>query len=341
MSMRLILMIGLIYTVIAGWLGASAAKHKWHTYSSPAYGFKIDVPSDMTYFPGSPVQPPQKSTLPICDTTTVACFQYTGGKFNHTVVQAMGVSVNVLRDKRTEAECNNIRFNVTKSIMIHGRPFHYAETGSVAAGSSKGGTLYRTFYQGVCFEVTLTTAYSDIEPARYGKYGIKPLNQRALHAMQKEMKKMLRSMTFVGPVNDGARWNVYNDWGCGGLFEYPAGVRVKNLVPYTMAAFHSHGVTCEQEFSYGGRVYQVAAKASLHGRRGIHEWLVSQGFPGLTRINTVTRGEGFTQYSGRNFTCFFTDNVIYIFTVSGANHKPMPISGDRVFAHLVDTFKLN
>jgi hypothetical protein len=341
-STRLVLIVGSLYTVVAGWLGATGTTFsKWHTYRSSAYGFAMKVPADMTFYPGGPTAPPRKSMIPICDRTTVACFQYNGNKLNHTVIQAMGISVNILRGKKTEADCNDIRFNVTSPTTIHGRPFYYAETGSVAAGSSAGGTTYRTYYQHVCFEIAVGTAQSDIPPAQYAESGIKPLNQRTFHEIQKQMDKMLHSFTFVGPVNDGAAWNVYNDWGCGGLFEYPAAATVKNLVPYTMAAFHSHGVTCEQEFTYNGRIYTVAAKVNLNGSRSLNDWLISQGFPSLARVSAITTARGFTEYTAPAFTCFFAQNELYILTLSDAKHKPLPTGGDRVFTHLVQTFKLN
>lgn len=341
-STQLVLIVGSIYTVIAGWFGATGTTLcRWHTYQSPAYGFAMKVPADMTFYPGSPASPPQRSMIPICDRSTVACFQYNGRKLNHTVIQAMGISVNVLRDKKTEGACKNIRYHFTKSTTIHGRPFEYADTGSVASGSSAGGTIYRTYYQHVCFEIAVSTAQSDIPPAQYAESGIKPLNQPALREIHKEMDKMLRSFTFVGPVHDGAAWNVYNDWGCGGLFEYPAASTVKNLVPYTMAALHSHGATCEQEFTSDGHTYTVAAKVNLNGTRGLNNWLISQGFPGLARVNTVTRAEGFTKYTAPTFTCFFAHDELYILTLSDENHNPIPTNGDKVFAHLVDTFKLS
>jgi hypothetical protein len=341
-STQLVLIVGSIYTVVAGWLGATGTTfHKWHTYQSPDYGFAMKVPADMTFFPGGPASPPQKSMIPICDRSTVACFQYNGNKLNHTVIQAMGISVNILRDKKTEAACNNICFHFTKSTTIHGRPFEYADTGSVASGSSAGGTIYRTYYQHVCFEIAVSTAQSDIPPEQYAQSGVKPLNQSTLRQIHNQMDRMLRSFTFVGPVNDGAAWNVYNDWGCGGLFEYPAASTVKNLVPYTMAAFRSHGVTCEQEFTHNGRIYNIAAKVDLRSTRGLNDWLISQGFPGLNRTSTITRGEGFTKYTAPTFTCFFVNHELYILTLSDENHNPIPTNGDKVFTHLVDTFKLS
>lgn len=200
-SMRVILMIGLIDTVTAGLLSAKGVTPvKWQTYHSPAYGFTINVPADMTQAPGGSSALARKPAIPICGKNTVACFRYDGEEFNHSVIQSLGLAVNVLRNKKTEASCDNIRYNVTKTTAIHQRPFYYAETGRIVGGSSQGDTLYRTFYRHVCFEIVLATAQSDIPPVRYSKYGIKPVNREALRTVKTEMHTMLHSFTFVGPV---------------------------------------------------------------------------------------------------------------------------------------------
>jgi len=182
----------------------------WQTYHSTDYGFTIDYPGDMTFSEGPPVPDQQRSMIPICDDTTVACFVYDGHAFDKTIIQSLGVSVNVSRDATTEAACNDIDDKPVKTIAINGTRFHFAETGSAAAGSSEGGTVYRAFHRGVCFKITLGIAQTDVAPIQYEEYGIHAVDEDVLRAAQDEMNRMLQSFTFTRRVRNDR------------VFEHPA-----------------------------------------------------------------------------------------------------------------------
>jgi len=80
-----------------------AVPSDWQTYRSPDYGFSIEYPVNMTFYPGRPdYVATQLSYIPICDYTTVACFEYNGREYEGTNFEAAGLSVNVLRDMKTE-----------------------------------------------------------------------------------------------------------------------------------------------------------------------------------------------------------------------------------------------
>lgn len=232
-SKRLILMMGLIYALTVWPIAAEAATPaRWQTYRSSVYGFAINLPPNMSRGSGTAAALPQKSVIPICGGTTVACFQYSGDEFNHTVIQGLGMAINVLRNKTTAAACDNIEFNVTKTTAIHGRSFYYAETGRASGGSSEGYTIYRTFYRHVCFEVDLATAQYDIPPAQYGAYGIKPVNRHALHEIQGEMQEMLESFTFVEPAKNGAAHGAYRESRNNNSLQQPSGSAARPVGPY-------------------------------------------------------------------------------------------------------------
>ncbi len=311
----------------------------WKTYRSAEYGFSIDFPPDMTFYANRPVLAPQLSMIPICDETTVACFEYNGDAFKHTVIAALGVAVNVLRDNTTNAQCDNIYSLRMKTSVIHGMRFHYADVGSAAAGSSAGGPDYRAFYRHVCFEIALTTAQSDIGAVQYAEYGIEPVDKNALKKVQDEMHAMMESFALIGAVEDGSEWNVYHDSGCGGSFEYPAWTTVQEVVPFTLHGYESRGVTCEQTFQSEGRTYTVAAKANLRDSEAANQWLVSSGMPGLDRVNVIGNGERFTEYSDGTYTYLYVDSEMFVFTVSRNGGKPMRVGRDKVFAHLLRSFR--
>jgi hypothetical protein len=339
-AMQAIMTIALSCGAVAAQPVSAADNHRgWQTYRSAAYGFTIDFPSSMTFYPGQPVLTPQHSMIPICDDTTVACFEYNGDAFNHTSIQALGVAIDVLRDRKTRAACDDIEGWPMSSIEIHRRKFHYSQTGNAAAGSSENVDDYRTFYRRVCFEIDLATAQSDIGSAQYEEYGMLPIDRNALFRVQGEMHRMLQSLNFAGKVQDGWRWSVYHDSGCGGSFEYPSHASVREVVPFTVDGYESHGVTCEQAFDHDGRTYTVAVKTNLRDSEAANRWLVSSGMPGLDRVTVIRSGDRFTEYSNGTYTYLFVDSELFIFTVSQNGDKTIPSGHDKVLAHLLASFR--
>lgn len=152
------MLVGTELCVTAG-ASAESKSTKWQTYRSPDYGFTIEYPQSMTMYPDRPVKAPERSMFPVCE-WTLACFQYNGDAFHNTNVQSMGVSVNVLREMKTEGECNQIDTGTraVKIMTINGILFHYGDTDEAGLGSGRSVTQYRAFHQNVCFEVALVTA---------------------------------------------------------------------------------------------------------------------------------------------------------------------------------------
>jgi hypothetical protein len=341
--MRIFLLTGLYTVAAVGWAGPKAATPaEWKTYRSPDYGFVISYPGSMTFFPGHPVEAPELSMFPICDDTTVACFQYHGDAFNGTTLQAAGVSVNVPRDLKSETECNTIDTGSSqiKTVKIHGALFHYGDTGEGGLGSSRGITAYRTFYQHVCFEAAVVIAVTDTAPGHEEEEGYKPVNQQAWRRLSNDMDRMLHSLTFIGPVRDGPDWDVYSDWGCGATFEYPSTSALQKVVEYSNEAYDSSRITCEQSFAYKDRDYTVMVKVNLRRDDAVDEWLSSSGYPRLEQMEVLAKYDGFTEYGDQIHTYIRFQNDLFIFTVSGASRQPIRPEGDRVFAHLMKSFRV-
>jgi hypothetical protein len=313
----------------------------WKTYRSPDYGFTIDYPGTMTFYPGGPQRPPEKSMFPICDDDTVACFEYNGHDFDRTQIQAMGVSVNVLREDRTVPECDRIETDsgpiLTKK--INGVSFRYAEAGDGGLGSFRNVLAYRTFHQHVCFEVALVTAQSNLTAQDMKDAGLTPANPRTLKRLDTVMNEMMESFAFAGPVKDGARWSLFEDRGCGAEFGYPAGMTVSNSTFPANFPSDSQGISCEQRFLFRGREYIVAAKTNLQDGVALDAWLQSAGFPGLKQMKLTVRGQAFTEYRNAEYTYIYRPDNLYILSVTDEKLSPLPSRGDAVFAHLLKSFR--
>jgi hypothetical protein len=154
----------LLLTVCRASLGANVPPG-WRGYRNPDYGFVIAYPNQFKFYPVSPdLQEAQLSYIPICQSESIACFEYNGDEYESTNFGAAGLSVNILRDARTKKECNKIDTGQypIKQAIINGVHFRYGETGGAATGNAIGGPAYRTFREHVCFEVALLITATSI-----------------------------------------------------------------------------------------------------------------------------------------------------------------------------------
>jgi len=209
---------------------AREAPAGWQTHRSPDYGFSIEYPASMTFYPGHPdYVETQISYIPICDYTTVACFQYNGKEYKGTNFEAAGLSINVLRGVRTEQDCDKIDTGSypIKTETINGIKFHYGMTGEGGMSQSKGGPAYRAFHQNVCFEIAVATA--QISMGAFDPGAVRAFDSAKLYSL---LDKMVHTFKFVGTVKDGPGWKVYYDNMCGGIYEYPEGETVQTTVEY-------------------------------------------------------------------------------------------------------------
>jgi hypothetical protein len=337
--MPCILVILLVALSLRAW--AAPERGGWQTYQSPDYGFAIDYPADMQFYSSHPVEPPELSMFPLCRYTT-ACFQYNGSAFEHTSTQAVGVSVNVLRGPRTEAACNTVdtRSASVKTISIHGAKFTVIEDDEVGGGSGISYTMHRTFYQHVCFDVTVASAYTNLTAADDDAI-TREVDPKEMKRIFAEMDRMLHSFRFVGSVKDGPNWNVYSDNGCGHAFEYPAGATVRKVAEFSKSAFNSPTIACEEAFTHEGRTYRVAVKVNLKDLDALDAWLSASGYPGLQQVKLVAEGDRFTQYSDRTFTYIFRGRDVFIFTITDEHNNLIATDGDRVFGHLLSSFTVH
>jgi hypothetical protein len=328
---------------VSAWPQTAQGKHSaWKTYRSPAYGFTIDYPASMSFSSGHPVEAPQLSMFPICDDTTVACFQYNGKKLDGTPVRAVGISVNVLRDLKDAKSCSTIDDGTVpnKAIRIHGTLFHFGDSGDAGLGSGRSMTEYRTFHQHVCFEVAVGTSGRNVGPEEMKDEGLHPVSQRTWSKLWNDMDRMLHSFTFAGPVRDGADWTVYSDSGCGQTFEYPSLAKLEVVLKYADDAFDSDKITCEQAFTYQGRKYTVAVKVNLKDEEARDWWLSFWGYPAPEQMKILAKGDNFTEYRDGTHVYLWFQNDLFILTVWDPDEEAASSNSDAVFAHLIESFQV-
>lgn len=86
--------------------------------------------------------------------------------------------------------------------------------------------------------------------------------------------------------------------------------------------------------------YTVAAKSNLKDKSEFETWLKSSGYPDLSKAMVVARSEYYTEYNAEPYYYIFGLAKVYILSVSDAKHNVVIRHDDRVFTHLLDSFKV-
>src|SRR5882724_13284612 len=125
------------------------ARSSWQNYFNPDFGFTLHYPPDLTLNAGGLAYKDMSllSYIPVCDQATVACFIYNGRAYLGTNFEAAALSVNILRDARTDEACSKINTGSypLRIKLSNGIRFHYGMQGGVGMGHAGGGLAYRAF----------------------------------------------------------------------------------------------------------------------------------------------------------------------------------------------------
>jgi len=113
---------------------------------------------------------------------------------------------------------------------------------------------------------------------------------------------------------------------------------VASSVPVPIVVAPSRNVIVPVGMAFGP--VTVAVKVNLKDHDALDEWLSSSGYPGLEQIKPIAKYDQATEYSDQTYTYFRIGNDVFIFTVSGTDHRPIPFDGDAVFAHLLESFEI-
>jgi hypothetical protein len=310
----------------------------WKSYSNRDFGFTLQYPKDFTLCAGGfdycEISSP--SYVPVCSDEVVDCFVYTGQKYKGTNFEGAALSVNVLRDRRTEQDCNkfDIGPNPVKTKTINGILFHYGMAGGAGLGHWGGGPTYRTFYDQVCFELAANT--SGVNFANFDPGTIKEFDGPKL---VKDFDAMLNTFRFTGPVVDGPAWRVYHNAGVGKTFEYPDRDTVVESIEYSAERQSSNEITDSAYFSDNGLNYFVSTKVDLRDRDALDAWLKSSGYPDLRKAQELRHSNLFTEYKAGNYWYVYGQNTLYILGASDQQHNAVAPPDNAVFRHFLHSFK--
>jgi hypothetical protein len=308
------------------------------SYHNRDYAFTLRYPKDFTLCAGGLAfcEVDSHSYIPVCDHEAVDCFVYSGRKYEGTNFGGAALSVNVLRDRRTEDDCNKIDLTVNpiRKRTINGFRFSYGMTGGVALGHLMRGLKYRTFYDGVCFELS-----ANITETNFRNFDPGTIKEFRPAAIERDLNAMLNSIRFIGRVVDGPAWRVHHNTHVGGTFEYPDGDTVVNSLDSSAPRNLSSEITDFTYFAHGGLIYFVATKTDLGGEGGVDFWLKRNGLLDLSQGEERRRSKLYTQYQAGNYWYVYGQGCLYILGASDQQRNVVPTTDNVVFGHLLHSFK--
>jgi hypothetical protein len=304
----------------------------WHTYRNSDYGFSIAYPASL-----KPVDSARGEntggSMPLCDDTTIACFAYTGQSYKGTNFQGAGFAINVVRDATSEQACRNLDSTASSSpgkITIFDTRFDHNAIAEGAMSHQQAGDSYRTYRQGVCFE--MKTGINTVSLGVYDPGTLKPFHPEKLRLLLRDMADTFR---FIGPVKYGAAWKISRDSGCGGTFEYPADATAQITAENIASRPNSDRITCSRSFTFGGRDYTLDVK---NGRVD-DAWLKSSGYVPLNNAMVVSRSAHYTDYQAGSYYYVYRPGLIYIFSASGPEHRAIDPESDPIYRHWLASFR--
>src|SRR5215469_6174075 len=312
----------------------------WKSYTNPDFGFTLQYPKDFTLCAGGLdyCEVTARSYIPVCDDNVLDCLVYTGKEYAGTNFEGAGLSVNVLRDKRTQQECDELDIgqNPTKTKVINGVLFHYGMAGYGGLGHWVGRAKYRTLHDKVCFELAGNVA--GVNSGNFEPGTIKEFDESKL---DKQLDAIVSAFRFTGPVVDGPAWSLYHNADVGGTFEYPDRDTVVRSIEYSPERQASNEITASLFFSDSGLNYFVAAKADLRDKDALDTWLKSSGYPDLSNARELRHSAFFTEYRAGNYWYVFEPNMLYILGASDQRHNVVAPPDNLVFRHFLHSFKPN
>lgn len=189
-------------------LGADPSLKKIFTSQDGAFRFqypdslvscKRDPDQSNRWTPGDSCQ----AYLPVCSDAsessdnTAACVAYpaTGFKVG-TNFQAAAFSVNLLKDVNTAGEClkaaGPTQAGTPQAESINGVNFTIMKADDAGAGNQLDGYAYRNFHAGVCYELGIRIASSNL--ANYDPGSVKSFD---VEQVRRSLKNVLTTFTFL------------------------------------------------------------------------------------------------------------------------------------------------
>jgi hypothetical protein len=72
----------------------------------------------------------------------------------------------------------------------------------------------------------------------------------------------------------------------------------------------------------------------------LNTWLKSSGLPDLSKAQVVSKSTSWTEYQAEPYVYVFGQNRVFILSVSDSEQRAIKRNGDRVFSHLIKSFRM-
>jgi hypothetical protein len=168
-----------------------------YEYTSGTYGFTVRYPLDFGLATTREQVQPQ-SYIPVCDETMAACLYYKGTGYVGTNFEGAAVSINVLSDKKTAAECQKLLGETseiqteTGTKVMNGITYYGGVGGGAGAGHFMDTVAYRAFVSNRCYELAGRIASTNI-----GNYEPGTIKEFDPGKVRSQLEEVVSSVNFT------------------------------------------------------------------------------------------------------------------------------------------------
>ncbi len=207
-----VLFLLLLLTTYATTSWAQSSQESLKTFTAPDGAFSLRYSSQLIVCQQKPAgsgswSPAENCAAyhPVCDgeasedSTAIACFAYPRNQFTNTgAFEAATFSVEILNANVTAKAClagpADQIFQRRPPLKINGVTFSAFEFGEGGMNQSVGGTLYRTFHRGKCYQLGINVAMASagvFDPPE------RELSKSDLHEVNGELERVRDSFRFL------------------------------------------------------------------------------------------------------------------------------------------------
>ena len=165
--------LSLLFMLLGPLYAAGQNPPSLNLYTSATYHFSFVYPDTYDLLEGEGILKRTQGKhvgIPVCDLlTAVACIIYPADNLQDLSFEAAAFSVNDISKGTTEQDCLGFADQsprpgseqlATEPVRLNGQPFRYASTTTTLAGHAQFAQRYRSFHNGLCYELRIAISFS-------------------------------------------------------------------------------------------------------------------------------------------------------------------------------------
>jgi hypothetical protein len=174
---------------------SGVAQVGFSTFTDPAGRFQFRYPAGGQVLTGKRIaESLTRSYMPLCKPESIVCAVGLSSEFGNTNIEGASFQLGVIAAADEQTCLKQDGSGLPPYRTVNGIRFTHASKDEAAAGHSLTADLYRTFRQGACYEIRLSTAEFSIAIAPSGTRKVSTIE---VERLQRRLDGILDSLRFA------------------------------------------------------------------------------------------------------------------------------------------------